>query len=375
MTVALEPPAVAPSRARTGERSGFAVACLIVALAAGGALLVGGAPPKKAPPGGRISAAQAWPKAQRADLPGSLADGPLFTPAVFLDTKTAVGTAPSPDARSVRLIFRSADGGVRELERLPAEDNPVFDSFAVAGDQVIWTQSTQKVPLQIWAADVRAGGAARRLTTETGNAVFYGTQYDLVVAEGRVFWTAAPGRSEVTEIRSVPLTGGPVRIRTEPGEWSLTAWPWLRDDAANQSGTTRLRNMSTGRDVDVRFSAGELTTCSPAWCVVMVMNDTGLVRIDLMHPDGSARRRIAGGGAQAAVTDVAILDRFEILSEAGPGSDLTGTAGLVVFDISSGRTVALSAAADGAYTRNGMLWWSTGGPDNAVWHSLDLRTA
>ena len=375
MTVVLGSPVAAPAPPRTGRRSGFAVVGLIVSLAAGGALLFGGAQPKKATPGGRLSAAQAWPKAQRADLPGSLADGPLFTPVLFLDAKTAVGTAPSPDAKSLRLIFRGGDGSLRELERLPAEDNPVFDSFTVAGDRVFWTQSTEKVRLQIWAADVRSGGVARRLTADTGNAVFYGNQYDLVVAEGRVFWTAAPGDAEVTEIRSVPLAGGPVGIRTEPGEWSLSAWPWLREDAANQTGTTRLRNMSTGREAEVRFSPGELTTCSPVWCVVMVMNDTGLVRIDLMRPDGSGRRRIAGGGAQAAVTDVAILDRFEILSEAGPTSDLTGAAGLVVYDISTGRTVQIAAAADGAYTRDGVLWWSTGAPDDTVWHSLDLRTA
>jgi len=337
--------------------------------------MIGGTQPKKALPGGRLSVAQAWPKARRAALPGSLADGPLFTPALFLDAKTAVGTAPSPDAKSLRLIFRNADGGLRELERLSSADNPVFDSFTVAGGEVIWTQSTEKVKLQIWAADVRAGGAARQLTADTGNAVFYGNQYDLVVAEGRVFWTAAPGSSKATEIRSVPLAGGPVTIRTEPGEWSLSAWPWVRADAGNQSGTTRLRNRSTGRETEVRFSPGELVTCSPIWCVVMVMNDAGLVRIDLMHPDGSGRRRIAGAGAQAAVTDVAILDRFEILSEVTPASDFNGTAGLVVYDISTGRTVQLTAAADGAYTRNGVLWWSTGAPDDTVWHSVDLRTA
>ena len=375
MTVALDPPAAAPAPPRTGKRSGFAVVGLVVALAAGGALVFGGAQPRKVPPGGRLSAAQAWPKAQRADLPGSLADGPLFTPMLFLDAKTAVGTAPTPDARSLRLIFRAADGGVRELERLPAADNPVFDGFTVAGDEVLWTQSTEKVRLQIWAADVRAGGVARLLTADTGNAVFYGNQYDLVAAEGRAFWTAAPGSSAVTEIRSVPLAGGPVVIRTEPGEWSLSAWPWVREDAANQSGTTRLRNLRTRRDTEVSFAPGELTTCSPVWCVAMVMSDAGLVRIDLMHPDGSARRRIAGGGAQAAVADVAVLDRFEILSEAGPDSDLTGTAGLVVYDISTGRTVQIARAADGAYARNGVLWWSTGAPDDAVWHTVDLRTA
>jgi len=366
---------ISPAWPRTGNRSGPAILGLVVALVAGGALLFGGPQPTKTTPGVRLSAAQAWPKARRGNLSGSLADGPLFSPTLFLDAKTAIGTAPSSDARSVRLTIGNTDGSLRVLERLPSADNPVFDNFVVTGSEVLWTQSTDRAPLQIWAADVRAGSPARQLTADTGNALFYGDQYGLVVANGRAYWTAAPDESEVTEIRSVALSGGPVSIRVEPGEWSLSAWPWLRANAANQSGTTRLRNMDTGREVEVRFSAGELTTCSPVWCIVMVMNDAGLIRIDLMHPDGSARRRIAGGGARAAVTDVAVLDRFEILSEAGPTSDVNGTAGLLVYDISTGRTVQIAAAADGAYTRNGVLWWSTGAPDDTVWHSLDLRTA
>jgi hypothetical protein len=43
--------------------------------------------------------------------------------------------------------------------------------------------------------------------------------------------------------------------------------------------------------------------------------------------------------------DVALLDRFEVLSETGPDSDLTGTAGLIVYDLLAGRTVDVSAAA------------------------------
>ena len=94
-----------------------------------------------------------------------------------------------------------------------------------------------------------------------------------------------------------------------------------------------------------------------------------------MRPDGSARRRIAGADASAAVIDVAVLDRFEILSQAGPGSDVTGVTGLRVYDISTGGTVDLSPAANSAFTRAGVLWWSTGSAEATMWHSVDLRTA
>jgi hypothetical protein len=153
----------------------------------------------------------------------------------------------------------------------------------------------------------------------------------------------------------------------EHGEWSQTAWPWLTDEIG------RLLDTSTGRLVEVAIAGRETATCAPAWCRVMVLGQTGLDRIDLMHPDGSARRRIAGGGAQAAVTDPVVLDRFVALAEPGPYADLTGTAPLLVYDAATGRTVDVAPAAHGPATRNGVLWWSTG-DETTIWHTLDLRT-
>ena len=247
--------------------------------------------------------------------------------------------------------------------------------MTAAGDELVWTESTDRSRVQIWAAGLRGGPPPRRLTADTGNAVFYGSQYDLTVAGGRVYWTAAaPEGAKTTEIRSVPLSGGAVRVRDEPGTWALSAWPWLTDGAGGQTGTTRLHNMATNRDVEVNSTGVELTTCSPVWCRVMVMNGGGLARIDLMHPDGSARTRIAGSAARSAIQDVAVLDRFEILSEAGPDADLTGTEGLLAYDAGTRRTVDISAAVTGAFSRGGVLWWSTGDQDSIVWHTVDLRT-
>jgi hypothetical protein len=346
---------------------------LSIALTAGGALIFDPPHRDKPAPVGRLSAAAAWPQAQRADLPGSLKDGPLFNPGYFLDVHTVVGTAPSPDATSVRLLHLTG-GSVRELRRLPAARSPEFGNFAATTDELVWTESADNARVQIWALNLRDATLPRRLTADTGNAVFYGSQYDLVVAQGRVHWAAAAaGDPQVTEIRSVALTGGPVRMRREPGAWALSAWPWLTN-GGDQAGTTKLFNMATNREVRVETTGSELLTCGPAWCRVMVMNGDGLARIDLVHPDGTARQRIAGSAASAAVTDVAALDRFEILSETGPNSDLTGTAGLLVYDVTTKRTIDISADASGAFSRGGVLWWSTGDQDTPVWHSIDLRT-
>jgi len=353
-----------------------ALAALTVALVAGGALLAYG-PDRPAPgpgPDARVALAVAWPGAQRAELRGNLPDGPIFHPGLFFDARTAVGTAPSPDGAAERLVLRAADDSIRELRRRPLTAEPEFGTFALSGDDLVWTESAKGVRTQIWTAKT-TGGPARRLTTDTGNAVFYGSQWDLVVADGRVHWAAAaPGDEQLTEIRSVALTGGAVTVREEPGVWALTAWPWLTDGGGDQAGTTRLRNLATNRDVPVESSGAELITCAAVWCRVLVMNGDGLARIDLMHPDGSARRRVAGSAAGAAITDVAVLDRFEILTETGPESDLTGTAGLLVHDLRTGRTVDIDPAVDGAFSRGGVLWWATGDQDSLVWHTLDLRT-
>ncbi|MBO3736953.1 hypothetical protein [Actinoplanes flavus] len=339
----------------------------VVALLAAGALLAGTLPePPPRDPGaaGRPTLAQAWPGASRADLPGLTVE-----PLLFLDATTVVGTRASADA--VHLVVVKGDAE-RELRRLPAADEPRFEGLTVAGGEMVWTEAAGDRPVEVWAVR-REGGVPRRLTADTGNTLFYGNQYDLVVAGGRVHWAAGEG-SATTEIRSVALTGGKVEIREERGQWALSAWPWLTDDTGNQSGTVRMRNMTTGQEVRAPVSGAEWAMCSPVWCRVMVMNGDGLARMDAMRPDGADRRRVAGPEAQAAVSDVAVLDRFEIFSEPGPESDVTGVAGLVVHDLTTGRTVNLAAAADLAATKDGMLWWSTGQQEAAVWHTLDLRT-
>jgi len=349
---------------------------LIVALAAAAGLLFlahhGGDEPD---PPARAALTTVWPDAQRADLPGNLPDGPIYHPGLFLDARTSIGTAPAPDGTAVRLVVRAADGALRELRRLPLAGNPAFDNFTSAGGEVAWTESAGGRTSGVWAASLTTGAPARLLTSDTGNPVFYGSQYDLVIAEDRVHWVAAgPGDAQVTEIRSVPLAGGEVTVAEEPGTWSLSAWPWLTDGAGDQTGTTRLRNPVTKRDVEVSTTGAELTTCGPVWCRVMVLTSDTLARIDVMHPDGTARRRIAGGDTRAALPDVALLDRFEILSEPQPDSDLTGTEALLVHDITTGRTVDVDPAVNGTFSRGGVLWWSTGDQDHIVWHTLDLRT-
>lgn len=341
---------------------------LAVALVAAVALVVGGRHEPAPRPAGRVPLAQAWPRAARADLTDV-----LVSPLLFLDATTAVGTLPTRDGAYLRLVVEAHGKALRELRRVRATLDPQFEGLTAAGGRLAWAEVADGRPWQIWTAAL-AGGQARRLVADAGNAVFEGDQYDLVLAADHVYWTVSSADGRNTEIRSVAEVGGPVDKRPENGPWSLSQWPWLADDAGAGIGITRLQNMQTGRETEVRSSVAEVTACTPAWCRVMVMTAGGdLDHIDMKHPDGSGRRRIAGSGARAAVTDVAVLDRFEILSEPSAYSDITGTAALLVYDIATSRTVTIAAAAGDVFTHDGMLWWATGDVD-VVWHTLDLRT-
>ncbi|MEU4563444.1 hypothetical protein AB0F72_34130 [Actinoplanes sp. NPDC023936] len=351
---------------------GLSVIGLVVALAAISVLIIGGGPPEQKPAvaSGRVPVSAAWPQARL----NTISDLPL-RPMLFLDTATVVGTEPSSDGQFQLLLLRDADGDVRELRRLANADNPRFENIIAAGDDVVWMEFADGRPPEIWAANWRDGASARRLTTETGNAVLLGSQDDLVHHEGRVYWAAQPdGGAGTTEVRSVARKGGLVRVLRVDGDWTMAAWPWLDDGSSRGTAALLLRNLITGREVAVPTSGGELAACSPTWCRVMVVVSDELARIDLMRPDGSARRQIAGATARAAVPDVAILDRFEILAEPGPHAGASRTAALLVHDIAASTTVELDPAANDAQSRNGLVWWYSSGAGAARWHVLDLRT-
>ncbi|MGX6608049.1 hypothetical protein ACWKSP_38910 [Micromonosporaceae bacterium Da 78-11] len=343
---------------------------LAAALVAGASLLFA-APVDHRPAPGPPSAAQAWPSARRGSLPANLADGTAYEPALFLDVRTSVGSAQTRDGRSLRLLLRHRDGSVRELRRLPLEQDPSFQSPTAAGDTLVWIESTHGHP-RLWTMNLKAG-RPRQLTADTGDLRSYQSQYDLVVAGGRVHWVAA-GLGDSTEIRSVALTGGAVDVQTRTGAWALSAWPWLVDGAVAASGTSTLHDLATGQDRAVPTGGRAVTACSPLWCRVVSLARDGSNQIELVRPDGSGRRRIAAGTASTVIFDVAVLDRFELFAQISGTSDLTGNAELLTYDITTGRTVQISPEAASVSYRAGVLWWSTGTQESFLRHALDLRT-
>nr|BFE72945.1 hypothetical protein GCM10020092_062460 [Actinoplanes digitatis] len=119
---------------------------LLAALAAGGLLLAVPAAGSGTPPTALVSAAAAWPQAQRGTVQPKLADGTEYRPGIFLDARTSVGTAETPDGRFLRLVLLGADDSVRELRRLPRQGHPSFQTFAVAGDDLVWVEGRAERP-------------------------------------------------------------------------------------------------------------------------------------------------------------------------------------------------------------------------------------
>jgi hypothetical protein len=341
----------------------------------GCALLLAAYPAEQTPPPAvPVPAATAWPHAETATVSATLPDGMVYRPAIFLDARTSVGTAPDPDRQSQRLVLRGPEPTVRQLRSRPLDRKPWFGAFTLAGDVLAWAEDEAGGHLGLWTINLRDGRPARQLTADTGAAVLDGSPYDLVIKSDRLYWAATSAeRRDVTEIRSVALTGGPVDVHTEPGTWELSTWPWLVNGLGDPTGTTAVENILTHQNLAIPRDIHRSTHCSPTWCEVVSPVGDGF-HVELMHPDGTSREPVAHGTALPALAEVAALDRFEVLSQIDLYSDLTGTKQLLVFDIATQRTVDVSRGTWSVSYNNGLLWWSTGTQETPIWHALDLRT-
>jgi hypothetical protein len=322
---------------------------------------------------------QEWPEAVRHDLPARLADGTAYSPVWFLDAVTSVGTAPSPDGRYLRLLRRAADGAVRALRRLPAAGGPQYAGFTGSGAVLAWAENTTgpdgRGRTELWTAEPGSDQSARRVTLDGGDVLFSASRHDLVIGSGRLHWVAAaPGTAPATEVRSVPLTGGRVTVRVVPGAWTLSAWPWLVSAATGGPGPVRLRDLVEGTERTVPAGPGELLSCGPVWCRALVPAGAGPGRLDLLRPDGRDRHRVAGGDASAALVDVAVRDRFEVLLHTEPEDTTGGATQLRLYDVTRRRTLVVADGVGLVFCRGEVLWWSTGGRTVTGWHTLDLRT-
>ncbi|GHJ46266.1 hypothetical protein Cs7R123_36080 [Catellatospora sp. TT07R-123] len=309
-----------------------------------------------------------------SQLPGLLPDGAPYTPVYLLDPQRSVGTAPTADENGIRLLLLSG-GQQRELVTVPRERAPEFAGFTTDGTTLAWLELTSDkdgaAHTRVMAAPL-AAGAPRVVTPDTGNVVLFDKQGDLSLHDGLLSWISDIGKPDVSAVFTVPLAGGKPQRREVPGAWSISAWPWLVSEDTADGTPVRLHDLGSGAETAVPAQPGEMLSCSPAWCRAVTIggDDAATTTIELRKPDGSGTVRTAVGSVAAAVTDIALLDRYEVYSRSS--ADYAATE-LLLYDLKTAKLTRVAPVSNQVVARDGMLWWSTGDNETLVWHVLDLR--
>jgi hypothetical protein len=320
-----------------------------------------------------ISVAPTWTARPTVDIAGVLADGADYVPRLYLTPDTSAGIATSADG-GVRVVLTRAGGSVTQLRNHPAGDHAQVNGFAVDGDTLVWMETVTRAGYQsatsLWRTTWTSNAAAVQVTSSTGDVTFAGFSTDVSIGGGSVRWTADDANNpQATQLWSVPVGGGGSGYQTIDGEYRLSTSPWLVSANSGPGSPVRLYNPDTGATVPVTTGPGDAAVCDPTWCRVTVSDAAGLVGIDMMHPDGSARQRIASSQSTPTVADPALLSRYVPLA-----TDRPDGVGLELYDLTSGHTQLLAMHAGNVAGRGGVLWWSTGLGTALTWHALDLAT-
>jgi hypothetical protein len=367
-------PRVRPGRSRwTPIGLGTAFGLLLAVGAAAWLLTL----PTPHTPGTDWTLTEAYPHARITDVHGYVEDGWSYLPQLFVDPQTSIGPSMSGRSGQTRLIVARNGMTQRVLRNLDAAQAPQFTGLAAAGDQIVWMEQTAGPDGQgdaaIWVADWRTG-AARVLTHDTGEFVFFNSEDDLLILDGRVYWIAtAPGATARSEVRSIPLAGGIVTTHTVDGAWDLIGGTWLTNAEIGGAARTELLDWRTGARVEVPTEGGELVSCAIRWCRAVALGGTGSsIRIDVLRTDGSHRSQAAAGPVTAVLVDVALSGRWELYGRSAGDDSSTTTVQLLLYDIDTKRLVVVAGGADQITGRNGYVWWATGSGDYVTWHVLDL---
>lgn len=352
-----------------------AVTGLLIALSAAGRLLTL-APPHV--PGTDWQLAEAYPGVTPIEVPGEVEGDWAYEPVLFFSATASIGVATPPGGGRTRLMV--VDGRqTRTLRQLDKAEAPQFSGFVAIGDQVAWLEQTagpdRQGAAKLWIAPWRGPGQPRVLTEDIGDFAFFDSEDDLTVIGDRLYWiAAAPGDALRSEMRSVPLAGGPVTKQDYDGAWQLLGGDWLTSAVTTGSTSTALLDWRTGRRSEVRSRPAELVTCGVAWCRVIVLGgQSNAVRIELMRPDGSQRRTAVRGAVTASLVDVALRGNWEVYSRTGHGTSALSAQQVLLYDIAGQRVIQVADGAGQIMGRAGFVWWSSGSGDLVSWRVLDLR--
>jgi hypothetical protein len=305
--------------------------------------------------------ADVWPRVRPLQVSGFLPDGSTYQPRRLLDPGTSVGVATAPDGVRTTLTLVSGAHAVP----LQTRQSGLYQGITATSDRLFWmltaTDPVGQPSVGLWTAP-RTGGPATPLATDVGLPMLLGSGYDISVVGQRLYWTSTQPGADQSEMRSISVNGGPVRVERIPGGWAMSRWPWLVSPPGDTP--TRLRNLATGSTVTAVASA----PCSPAWCRLLAGDRTALVR-----PDGADRHEVGPPGALPVGADVAARGRFEPLLIPAARAGGIG-ARLELYDLTTGRAVLVAPNVSNARGDATDLWWSTGDNETLTWWGLDLAT-
>ncbi|WP_412543742.1 hypothetical protein R8Z50_15005 [Longispora sp. K20-0274] len=324
------------------------------------------APPAAGPP---VPLETAWPAARTGTIPGVQPDGTTFLPLLVLDPDSATGMLTG-GGRPPAYVLRSA-AGIRELSPGVTGLARTLDAYTAAAGRLFWFVSVKDLSggqrTTLWTADV-AGGPARVLTADTGTPRVRGGALDLQVADGAVRWLAE-GPAGDSELRSVPVGGGPVTRARYPGRLLLSAWPWASPAVSTSDAPVELVDLVTGARRKVPAAKGRHLSCGPAWCR---STDDGV--LELRRVDGSDARRFGGVGSRPAGYPIGSVTDLDVYTGTVTSTATGLVRPLMVYDVPGRRTVLVSPSAGAVGARGDWLLWSTGDNEGIVWHHLDLRS-
>jgi hypothetical protein len=327
---------------------------------------------------GPVTLAQAWPSAVVTSINGALPDGTSYRPVRVIDATTSVGLVTTPDGTTTSFGISVAGRPLRVLHTMQGMDAPTVTATAAANGFLYWlefsTDSRGGPVTTVWRTSLAAATAPKLLATDRTELIFFDSQYDLELANGRLWW-AAYGTGRRGEIRSVAVTGGTVTGTTYGATYVLSTWPWLVAFTDGQAGPVQLFNPATSERLTVSAQANQFLSCTPTWCRITNLIDQGTsVSVDLEHPDGTHLVHLNPGTPVPLNTDVALLDRFEVVGSVSKDTANGNTQSLFLHDLTTGREILLDAAATGTVSsRDGILWWSVGDNETLDWQVLDLH--
>jgi len=313
-----------------------------------------------------------WPDATPFTIPGILPDGSSYQPYVVIDPNVSIGLVTAADADTTRLVVR-AGTLVRPLRTMATARGEALAAVTVVDRQVYWAETAlvdSGDGTTIWRADL-TGSGVRRLVADAGQIYYRDSAHDIAVADGSVSWAVEAAGGERSEIRTVSVQGGHVRVRPLDRPFGLTTWPWATTSTSGEPGEAYLLNLSTGEQRVAPAGPEEFLACSPTWCRVTTLIDDGQdIAYAIRRWDGSDERALADTPMNV---DAALLDRFDLLGSTADDGPRRYQR-LSLYDIANNRTVLVAEATTGTVgARGGYLWWSTGDNETLQWRVLDLR--